>query len=112
MGEIIRNLSDGSRMLCPQSAGFPIASEHVACNGLLDAFYQAAERDTDGELTPPLDVAYAAAAYGPVSARMNLYRHVVEVLEPGRETIVETWWWRCPVCGFVLPAQVMNRVGY
>lgn len=107
MGEIIRTLRDDSKPLCPRSTNLPVAEEHMLRNRVLDAFYNAAEKDGDGEMAPPVDAAYHAAAYGPVNDRMDLFTTSASFLHQGAPVVVESWWFRCPVCGFVLPASRM-----
>lgn len=104
MGEIIRNLTD--RPLCPNSTNMPIHPAHTIRNRMLDAFYNAAEKNDDNEMPEPVDKAYYAAAYGPsTDDRMWLFREAVSFMQ-GREYItVESWWFRCFICGLNLPAQ-------
>lgn len=107
MGEIIREPIE--KMMCPQSSNFPIAEAHMLRNRVLDAFSAAAKpyEDADGEMPEPLDKAYYAAAAGPVSTDMDLFVHEVYVYN--RRVTVSTWWWKCPTCGFVLPATSVER---
>lgn len=104
MGEIIRNLMD--RPLCPNGTNMPIHPAHTLRTRMLDAFYNAAEKNADGEMLEPVDKAYSAAAYnGPTDDRMWLFRETVSFTQ-GREYItVESWWFRCHICGLILPAQ-------
>jgi hypothetical protein len=71
--------------------------------------YEATERDEDGEFTDPaVERAYTAIAYGEsVDDRMHLYVSEVSAQYGGAPVHVEAWFFRCPVCGLVLPA---NRV--
>jgi hypothetical protein len=90
--------------LCP-NVGWPGNSAHELHNRTLDAFYNAVEKDVEGEMPEPVAKAYNAAAYGQVSDRMNLYREAVVVNYGGSSLTVQAWWFKCPICGFVLPAS-------
>lgn len=114
MGEVVRSLSQSDRLLCPNVSTMPISSAHALLVRVLDAFDNAAEKDDDGEFTvDAVGKAYHAAAYGPsTSDYMDLYRHGVVVDQHGNMVKVETWWWRCHVCGLVLPAQRWRESGH
>lgn len=105
MGEIIRDPID--KMMCPQASNMPVAEAHVLHNRLVDAFSAATKpyEDADGDLTGPLDKAYSAVAYGPISTEMDLFVHEVYVYN--KRVIVSTWWWKCPTCGFTMPATAV-----
>jgi hypothetical protein len=107
VGEIIRTLSDSDKPLCPAVAQMPPSEAHMLRNRMLDAFYEKAERNTDGEFaSTEVESAYYAAAYGPqVSERMDLFRESVSFLEHGTYAVVESFYFRCRVCGLILPAQ-------
>ena len=108
MGEIIREPID--QMMCPQASNMPVAQEHMLRNRIIDAFSAAVKphEDENGELPPgPLTDAYLGIAYGPISTRMDLFVH--EAYVENRRAIVSTWWWKCPTCGFVLPATSVER---
>lgn len=105
--EIIRTLTSGDKPLCPNSTNAPIHEAHQLHTRVVDAFYNAAEKDDEGEMSAPLDKAYSAAAYGSVSDNMELFVAAASFPYRSEFVRVESWWWKCPVCGFVLPA---NRV--
>jgi hypothetical protein len=110
MGEIIREPID--KMMCPQASNMPVAEAHMLHNRLIDAFSDAtkAHEDEDGELPPgPLSDAYLGIAYGRISTDMDLFVHEVYVRRHGSGVTVSTWWWKCPTCGFVLPATSLER---
>ncbi|MBM0201883.1 hypothetical protein JNW90_01270 [Micromonospora sp. STR1s_5] len=105
MAEIVRNLSDHDKPLCPNQLG-PGNVAHQIHNRTLDAFYNAAEKHADDEMPEPLDKVYKAASDGELSDRMNLLRHTTQVsLAPEETVTVEAWWFQCPICGFILTAQ-------
>lgn len=104
MGEIIREPID--RPMCPNGFIEPIHPSHRMRIRMLDAFSKAAERDADGEMTEPVGKAYYAAAYeGPTEDRMWLYRETVGFMRGRGHIIVEAWYFRCTICGLMLPAQ-------
>lgn len=103
MNGLVRNLNDGP--LCPNSVGEPMHEAHRLRVRVLDAFYEAADKDEDNEMPEPLERAYSAAAYGRVEDRMDLFAHSTGFLDGNRRVTIEAWWYRCRVCGLVLPAN-------
>jgi hypothetical protein len=97
------------RPLCPNDISFPLNQFHAERNRLLDEFYNAAEKDAEGEFTSPeVNEAYGTAAYGKDrrGKGMLLYRtSVTPMHQAALFGTVEAWWFRCQICGFVLPAQ-------
>lgn len=91
-------------ILCPQSMP-PIAQEHLAHVSLADRAYEAAGKDAEGELTPE-----SAKIQMAISENwMRLYHdYWLGPVDAVRVT-VESYYWRCQVCGFVLPAQAVDR---
>jgi hypothetical protein len=106
VGEIIRNLVD--RMLCPHSSNFPVHEAHQLRTRMLDGFYEAAEKDEDGEMAEPLEKAYLAAK-DRVNDYMDLFVHTANIMRGRQFVTVETWWWKCPTCALVLPATSVER---
>lgn len=93
----------GGGPMCPNGME-PIHPAHALRVRITDAFYNAAEKDADGEMPPELEAAYTAATYGPGTGdRMRLY---MESAAPanGPRRVVEAWWFQCVLCGLVLPA--------
>jgi hypothetical protein len=105
VGEIIREPIE--KMMCPQASNMPVAEAHVLHNRLVDALSNATKEyeNEDGDLPEPLDKAYMAVAYGSINTDMDLFVHSVAVRRHGRYVTVESWWWKCPTCGFILPAS-------
>jgi len=104
--EIIRDLPDDQKPLCP-NLGWPSNPFHELQVRVVDSFYEATDKDEDGELNSEVEKAYAAAAYEGkkgTSDRMSLYVTSVAFHKYGKQIIVETYWFKCHVCGFVLPA--------
>lgn len=99
--------SDGP--LCPRSMSFPIDPAHALAVQFADAVYGATPRGEDGELaTPELEAVNHAVSYGPgTTDRMRLYRSVVSALDRSGPVAVEALYFRCGICGLILPA---NRV--
>lgn len=105
VGELVRSLPDTEGPLCPSTLGGTTDPRHEATVRTLNAFYEAAAKDADGELVPPVDAAYSAAAYGTMSDRMRLYVERVGFTYQGQRVVVESWYFKCGTCGFVLPAS-------
>jgi hypothetical protein len=103
------DISDDERPLCP-NIGWPGNPAHELRTRVLNAFYNAAEKDAEGEMTGTAEAAYSEAAYGSgTDERMHLYREGVAALYGGSYVTVEAWWFKCPICGFVLPANRIER---
>jgi hypothetical protein len=99
------------RPLCPNSGGRPANPEHQLRVRLLDAAYRAADVNPDDlEFTDAAaDRMYQALAYGDdVDDRMHLYESSVIPFDRPL-TVVTAWFFRCGVCGFVLPATAVER---
>jgi hypothetical protein len=101
------------RPLCPNDISFPLNQFHYERTRLLDAFYNAAEKDDDSEfVSPEVDKAYYETAYGKdrSGTGMRLFHEAVTPMGAQFPFIrVEAWYFRCPICGFVLPANQDNR---
>jgi hypothetical protein len=99
--------SDGP--LCPRSALFPVDPAHALHNRHVDVVCEATPKDADGEpATPDLEAVNHAVSYGPrITERMRLYRSVVSALDHNGTVAVEALYFRCGICGLILPA---NRV--
>lgn len=98
------DIPTGDLPLCPMSAG-PVASPaHQIVNRTLDGFYEAADRNADGEMPEPLDRAYHAAAHERMSDRMRLYVASANHITPAGFKTIEAYYFQCGVCGFVLPS--------
>jgi len=92
--------------LCPQSMP-PVHAAHAAMVRVQNAAYDAIPKDGDGELREDFDPVYSAIAYGDDS-RMRLYRDAVEAMSTRGTVTVESLYFRCPVCGLILPASRMG----
>jgi hypothetical protein len=97
--------------LCPGS--FPPAHpSHAARNVVLNAVYTASPKNDDIEIQPEsAATAYSAAAYG-VDARggdrMRLYRDTAQPVAAPL-SYIQAWYFRCSVCGLILPAGEVTR---
>lgn len=101
-------LSDGRNdgPLCPGSSS-PANPAHLLAVEIADRVYEAAKpwQDDDGEYPEGTGLDEAVAAAQP-SDRMRLYT----VDQAGMSSFgarlfqVKAYFWRCPVCGLVLPA--------
>ncbi|WP_431728606.1 hypothetical protein [Verrucosispora sp. TAA-831] len=104
MGELVRTLSETDKPLCPNTG--PVANEaHQTYTRTLNAFYDAADKNDDSEMPEAVEKAYQGAAYGRMTDRMDLFRYGVGFAQGSQYVRVESWWWQCRICGFVLPAQ-------
>jgi hypothetical protein len=102
------DLSVGDGPLCPNAMP-PVSAQHAMLRQIQDAAYRAAEYDTDGEpVSAEAGKVVDAVHYGPETAgRMRLYRDTVAAQSYSIPVAVEALYFRCTVCGLVLPA---NRV--
>lgn len=96
----------GTGPLCPQSTP-PVHAAHAVRERVFDGFFEAA-RGEGTEMPPAADQAYHAAARK-VSAEMSLYVANAEGMVRGTLFEVRAAWFRCPTCGFVLPAELTQR---
>lgn len=100
--------------MCPRGYGPGMAPEHEIRVRMIDAAYEATPRNDDGEPTSPeLDRVNDAVAYGPQTDDcMRLYRDVVMAMDGTRGTVsVEALFFRCQICGLILPASRAPQVG-
>lgn len=98
-------------MLCPKVTTMPINAAHALSVTHHDLAYAAAPKDADGEIVagPAADVVNALDGAGG-SDWMDLYRSLADVNMPGhRQVVVESWYWKCHICGFVLTAQPVAK---
>ena len=91
--------------LCPNSMFEPTNAQHQARAELLNRLYEASPRDEDGETTPELDAVYMAAKG--TDDFMRLYK--VDGFDSSSRTSVVGYFWRCAVCGLILPGQGVPR---
>lgn len=103
-GELVKLVSETDGPVCPSSLPPVIANAHAQHNRTLDAFYGATTKNDEGEFaTDEMDRAYYAAVR---LNRMHLYIDSAQAFYRSRVITVECWWWRCQICGFVLPTEV------
>jgi hypothetical protein len=102
--ELVRDVTHNELPLCPRYGGpGPGSVEHRTAVVVLDTIYDTAARDDDNEFVSPDVAAAYAAANQRVSPRMPLYRVLVSLPRP-LGAYVESYYFRCLVCGFTLPA--------
>jgi hypothetical protein len=107
-GGVVRTLSDSDLPMCPNGMLRPIHEAHQLHTRMIDALYEATKpyENEDGELPEPLDKASTALSYGPTTAdRMHLYFDRVGFMQGREHVMVEAWYFRCAICGLMLPAQ-------
>jgi len=101
---LLGGIPDQALPLCPNvTTGGGVNPLHATANGILDAFYAAADLNADSEFTSPSVARAYEAAAGQADERMPLYREQVAVPD-GNYMIVTAYYFRCKVCGFTLPA--------
>jgi hypothetical protein len=111
---LISHIPEQDLPLCPVGRGQPGHELHQVANAVLDAFYNAGDKDPEtGEFTSPeVDRAYTAAARV-VCASMRLYRENLgyDTQVAGRivHTVVQTHYFRCQICGFTLPVDKIGN---
>lgn len=98
--------------LCPNDYGDPQHPSHQLRVRFADAVHEATPRNADGEpASPELDAVNNAVAYGPTTDnRMRLYRATVQAMDVRGTVTVEALFFRCQICGLVLPASRAPRV--
>lgn len=103
---LIDLLSSDGGPLCPASMP-PVHPSHAAMVAAQNAVYEATARDGDGEpATSELEKVGHAVSYSwRTSSRMRLYRDTASALSSRGVVPVEALYFRCLVCGLVLPAQ-------
>lgn len=107
-GGIVRTLSESDLPPCPNGMMRPIHQAHQLRTTMIDAAYGAtkAYETDDGELPEALDKVSQALDHGPTTIdRMNLYFDRVSFLQGRQIVAVEAWYFRCAICGLMLPAQ-------
>lgn len=92
--------------LCPNSWGYPLHPLHQLHVRLQDAVHNATPKDENQEpITPELEAVNAAVSYGPVTEQMRLYRESIGFAYQRQNVLVESFYFRCGVCGLILPAN-------
>lgn len=99
---LITNVPGHDLPLCPRSMW---SIEHLTKNRTLDAFSDVAGKDEDGEFTSEAVAEAYGAAGERLSDRMFLYHEQVSAPWGQRRVTVESWYFQCPACGCILPAQ-------
>ena len=92
--------------LCPNQLD-PMHPMHRFHVNLQDAAYKASSVDTETlEFTEPgAEKVYSAISYEQYDGYMRAYRDVSTVLLRGRPEGIETYYFRCSICGLILPAN-------
>ena len=112
-GEYIEQ--DDSGPLCPQSIRFPGNKLHELAVNFANVAYDKVSKDADGEVDE------TDAVYNAVTElerdRMQLHR-ISTMIRPGGRgweysrgnplSYIEAWYFVCPTCGFILPANMIR----
>lgn len=102
---IVRELSHTDKPMCPNVTSGLMNEAHAIHVKTLNAFYNAAQKDENGELkNQDTENAYTAASYTVVNNKMDLYFARVSWFTGSSFRAVETYWFQCHICGLVLPA--------
>lgn len=101
--------SGGPSVLCPQAYGPTPSPLHRADVEAKDRLYNAIPHNEDGDFEPQFEEVYTKAIGGRDRSSMDLFREVVQSVGPAAGTVVEAWFFQCPVCGFVLPASPVRQ---
>ena len=111
-GEYIEQDDDGP--LCPQSIRFPGNALHEQAVRFVNAAYKVADRDADDEV---IETPVYNAVIEMERDRMQLHR-ISTMIRPGGRgwayvassplAYIESWYFVCPTCGFILPAYMVR----
>lgn len=97
--------------MCPMSVGRWKNDAHRMMQDTLNTFYLHVLQDSSGELLEDARIVYDGAVQGELNENMKLFTHHEQFVvgRPGMQ--LDTYWWQCTVCGFVLPVtQVTDFV--
>lgn len=99
--------------MCPNGWAYPVHEAHRLRVRMIDAAYDKTPRNEDNEpMTTELAQVNDALSYGPTTEdRMRLYRDTVQAMDFRGTVVVETLYFRCQICGLVLPASRAPRPG-
>src|SRR5216110_3713424 len=111
---MILEIIDGEKgPLCPISIGGDYTQYRILHQfrvRILDAFYDKARTEEAEFLDSEVEQVYMHVAYKVFSNYMYLYTGTAtpkQLLSTRR--YVQSYWWQCPTCGFVLPANEVSR---
>lgn len=99
---LIRNIPDHDKPLCPRSWGPQTDPAHRTHNLIFDVVYESAPKDENDEVPPEVDRALQAVGRR-FTGRMELHHEIIST-HFGERAVVESWYFCCHTCGFVLPA--------
>jgi hypothetical protein len=97
--------------LCPNQL-HPVHPSHQLHVQIQDDAYKSLPTNEELEFNhPDSTVMYNAISNKRFDSRMRLYREGVNTLNSSRFLRVESWYFRCSICGLILPAQIdMSKV--
>jgi hypothetical protein len=106
---IVRDISEYEKPLCPNMSTDPGNKAHELYVRVQDAIYDTAEKDSDGEIVNQsvADI-INAVSYLKMSDRMDLYfirTPLPMKFSMLKQEVVESYYYKCHICGFILPAQ-------
>lgn len=100
---IIRDIPDFDKPLCP-NIGFPDNAAHRLYIRCQNVVYEASEPldENDDFTLPEVAKINRALTYEKMSDRMDLY--FIRSLIPRTNNVIETYYFKCHICGLILPA--------
>lgn len=104
---IVMEIAWSELPLCPNVIGIPTNPLHELHTKMLNQIYKNAQKDEDDEfVNPETDKIYSDLAYtGSTTDRMNLYFARNGWFQGSTQIIVESFWYKCKICGLILPAN-------
>lgn len=99
---MVINTDRNNLPLCP-NIGEPIHPLHKLHNQIQDEAYNSQTKTEELEFqTPELNKMYNAISHKRYNGRMSLYMDSVTLDK--RRTSITAWYFRCNICGLILPA--------
>lgn len=117
MSGIVREVRLNNGPLCPQSI-YPANGRHQAATDFADRLYRAMEPfkvdaegnpDPAGELPANLETIYHKVVHPEDNSHMILHSETTEFVQGRKLVTVETYFWKCHLCGHILPATTVSR---
>lgn len=104
-GQLLTNQTSGP--MCPKSYGPAPDIAHAAVTAMEDRLHRATEplADADGELPPEIDKLWCDSVYANDVRRMQMFYESGTAMMGQTVVTLETYFFRCTVCGFILPAH-------
>lgn len=102
---IIRNVDSHDLPLCPNKILGPPSPLHAEEVRNANLIYEALPKDEeDGDLTPEADKLQEEMR-SRAHERMQLYHQTTGFFRGSRRIVVESYFYKCLICGLILPAH-------